>query len=159
MVLRRFLVARALAAVVFTGCGGSDDSDSETSATEDADESTADDSGDGSGEGSSDGAAADIGDFPIPAPPGGTDAQKIEAEGLIAYNVTISADDFESVITFYDDWTSSQSDEYARTEAQSGGVIWVRTGGAQGTVRSVLASAPGDRDTTFVSLTDQTSPG
>ena len=150
-------MACALADVVLTGCGGSDDpdSESETSATEKSDESTADDSG----EGSSDGAAADLDDFPIPAPPGGTDAQKIEAEGLIAYNVTISAGDFESVIAFYDDWTSSQSDEYARTETSSGGVIWVRTGGAQGTVRSVLASAPGDRDTTFVTLTEQSSPG
>jgi hypothetical protein len=74
--------------------------------------------------------------------------------GAKAYLVTFPADAYDSVATFYDEWTAAQPDTYQRVEAETGGVSWILSSESD-RVR-IIASIPaleGD-DLASVSLTD-----
>jgi hypothetical protein len=133
----------ALPTLLLAGCSGDDDDTSSEPAPNEA----ADESGDGeSGGGDTGGDAPDLGDVPIPAPPGSVAALTTDTGEIKVYSLTFDAGDLDAVIAFYDEWTSSQSDEYQRTDAGAGGVSWVRTSGPadQGRIISVLAPLEGD---------------
>jgi hypothetical protein len=154
MILRRLVIALGVFAAIVAGCGDSDDSGSTSSTDESVDSTTdSDDGGDG-GESSSVGAAVDLGDFPIPVPPGVEVSPPIETIGVTAVNISFAVDDFDSVVAFYDDFTTSGSDEYQRVVADAGGVIYTLVSGEPGEIQSILVSSPvpGD-DTTFATLT------
>lgn len=139
--------------LVLTACSG----DSGT-ADGDTNEGT-DNGGAASDEGdvsSAGGSAADLEDFSIPGPPVGEAALTTEAEDTTIYTITFADDEFETVRDFYDDWTSSQSDEYQRTEAASGGVTWLATVGDRLHIIALSPPIEGD-DLGFVTLTD--APG
>lgn len=159
-----------VAALTLSGCGGGDDDDtraddatsaaSDDQAGGDSDDDAGDDAGNdasdaGSGDSSNGGAAADLGDFPIPAPPNSELVFTNELEDITAHTVTVPIGDFESAIAFYDDWTSSESDDYQRVVAESGGVIWTRTTGSVDSARNILLSAPSEGDDVImIGLTD-----
>lgn len=158
MILRRVAAAFALSTIVIAGCGGDDDgSDAPADAGEEADPGgePAAESDEGGGGATGDGVPVDLGGFPIPGPPGGSNVQQIEQDGVTAYNITILAGEFDTVVAFYDEWTSSQPDEYTRIVAAAGGVSWLLSSPEPGQTRSILvSSAVEGQDTTFVSLTD-----
>jgi hypothetical protein len=161
MVRRLTTTAIVLAAVALVGCGGDDDdsgadgsSGPAASSDSTADDSAEDDRGGGNGAGAD--AAADLGDFPIPAPPGSTLTFTNEIDDITAHTITVPVGQMESAIAFYDDWTASEDDEYQRIVAESGGVSWVRTTGSSAdSSRLILVSAPLEGDTeVLISLTD-----
>lgn len=141
-------------ALLLMGCSGDDgstDDGTEGAASDNA--STESDDGSGNEDDPSSGAAADLGDFPVPAPPVGEAALTTEAEGTTIYTITFPGSDFETVVDFYDDWTSSQGEEYQRTEAASGGVTWLATSGDR--IRVIVAAGPTESDDRgFVTLSD-----
>lgn len=148
------MIALTVIAAVVAGCGDSDDSDSTSSTDESVVPTT--DSGDGD-ESSSVGAPVDLGGFPIPVPPGVEASPPVESFGVTSVNISFAVDDFDSVVAFYDDFTTSGSDEYQRVVVDAGGVIYTLVSGAPGEIRSILVSSPvpGD-DTTFATLTEGT---
>jgi hypothetical protein len=152
----RLLVFTLALALLSIGCSGDDSADNGSTDRGSDNASTESDDGSGSGNGSTGSGAADLDDFPIPAPPVGDAALTTDAEDTRIYLITFSGSDFETVRDFYDDWTSSQSDDWQRTEAASGGVTWLATVGDR--VRAIVASpATESDDTAFVTLSD--SPG
>ena len=148
--MKPLLSALAIAALLLAGCGDDDDSNAEAADTAELDTT---DTGGGA-------AAPDLGDFPIPAPPGTTEAGRTEVEGNVAIGLTVPVDSYDDVIAFYDGWTDSESDDYQRVEAASGGVSWIRTSGSDEETRSIMLSAPieGGVDT-IVALTAGSQPG
>ena len=97
----------------------------------------------------------DLGDFPIPGPGVGSAALTSDSEELRAYTITFPAEDYEAIIAFYDDWTSSQTDDYQRLEAEAGGVSWTLVSGEPGHNR-IIAASPGlpGEELGFVTLAD-----
>ena len=57
-------------------------------------------------------------------------------------------DDVDTAISFYDEWTTSEADDYQRTDAEGGGVSWI----GDGRVIQVLAPLEGD-DEVLITLT------
>ncbi len=151
MILRRLVIMLAVFAAIIAGCG--DDSDSTADQIDQTTDSI-DSTGDGD-ESVAVGAPVDLGDFPIPVPPGAEVGQPVETGGVTAVQITFAVDDFDSVVAFYDDFTTSGSDDYQRTVAPEGGVIYSLTSGVdQNEVGQIVVSTPipGD-DTTFATLT------
>lgn len=93
------------------GADGSDPSD--TSATDD--DGSGDDDGDGgdAADTGSSGGATDLGDFPIPAPDGGT----VLLEAGDGVSIDYDAADFDRIVQFYDDWTAGQPQSFNVSEA------------------------------------------
>lgn len=127
--------------------GGSDDGDSGNAGT--------------GGEDDSSGAAPDSGDlpasvpddFPIAIPPG----WEVDLNGEIGLTVSAprllySADAYDEIVAFYDEWTAAQPEEYSRGEdPQGGGVTY--TGGPEGSVRLITVTANHEeRDATWTLL-------
>lgn len=140
--------------MVLVGCSG-DGGSSDGGSNEGGDDNASTESDDGSdaGDDSSNGGSADLGDLAIPAPPVGEAALTTDAEDTTIYTITFAGDDFEMVKDFYDDWTSSQSDQYQRTEAESGGVTWLATVDDRLHIIALSPPIEGD-DRGFVTLTD-----
>ena len=99
--------------------------------------------------------AETLGDFPVPGPGVGNAALTSDSEELRAYTITFPAADYAAVVAFYDEWTATQTDDYQRTEAESGGVSWTLVSGETGHNRIIAASPalPGE-DLAFVTLAD-----
>ncbi|MGI9603467.1 MAG: hypothetical protein ACR2QE_16400 [Acidimicrobiales bacterium] len=160
MRIRGAVVGVCVALTALSGCGSSDDTSdpaddaaSEPESSEDGQATIADDGDNGGGES----APADLGDFPIPAPPGGTVTFTNEVDDITAITFSLPPEDFDATVAFYDDWTDSEADEYQRVVAESDGVSWLRTSGADGTSRIIMVSAAsGADDQVLVSLTDAT---
>lgn len=115
---RLFLPVLLVLTLVAAGCGSGDEG---APATQSADQDSNDaGSGDGAGSAPSSGdLPASVSDgFPVDIPGG----WEIDIQGEIGMTNTASAqllypaDAYDSIVAFYDDWTESQSDEYARTE-------------------------------------------
>ncbi|MDH3755009.1 MAG: hypothetical protein OEU32_14155 [Acidimicrobiia bacterium] len=154
MIRKLLICIFALGMVVLSGCGGDDEPDSGTSASQPSAGEAADDDG-SSGDAVDGGQGADVGDFPIPAPPDGLVAVTNDADGIKVLSVTLGVDSFDSAISFYDEWTASQPDEYQRGEGDSGGVSWTRTSGADNEIRIISLLAPLEGDEIFlITLTD-----
>ncbi len=96
-----------------------------------------------------------LGDFPIPVPGVGNAALTSDSDELRVYTITFPAEDFEAIIAFYDEWTSSQTNDYQRIEAESGGVSWTLVSGEPGHNQIIAASPalPGE-ELAFVTLAD-----
>lgn len=99
--------------------------------------------------------AESLGDFPVPGPGVGNAALTSDSDELRAYIITFPAADYAGVVAFYDDWTATQTDDYQRIEAESGGVSWTLVSGEAGHHRIIAASPalPGE-DLAFVTLAD-----
>lgn len=130
---RTLLSVSLVLAMVIAGCGGSD----EGAPTTQGSGQTADNGGDGGGGGddgtndggdtappaaSGDGPVGTDEDFPVPVPAGweiDIYGELAEQAGIVNSGVQVlyPADDFDSIIAFYDDWTTSQPAEYSRTVA------------------------------------------
>lgn len=157
LVMRPLASALALALLLLAGCGDDDDGAADEAGgagTEQVD--TADVGGDADGDattGGGGGEAADLGDFPIPAPPGATEITRTEAEGTVAVTLSVPVDSYDDIVAFYEDWTASEGGSFQRIDAEAGGVSWV--GVASGDApRSIVLSAPLEGDAeTFLSLT------
>lgn len=140
---RRFWVLLFAVILVAVACGGDDDADSPTSdagqsTTEDStdtgsddteasdnadDESAEDDGGDAA---TASGTAFPEGideDFPVPVPAGWEIdiLEELAEDGLTVTNggvqVMYANDDFDRLVTFYDEWTGTDTADYVRSEA------------------------------------------
>ncbi len=125
--------------IVVTGCGSGDEPEAaDPTATLVDDTST-----------------ADLGDFPIPLPPGAVGAGTTDQGDVQVVLFTLPIEDQEAAIAFYDEWTATQPGGYQRVVAQSGGVTWqngAAIGGESTRVISVLSPIEGD-DIISVTLT------
>ena len=157
--MRPLVCALTLAALLLAGCGDDDDASADTDAA-DTEQVDADDGASASGDddatsggGGGGGEPADLGDFPIPAPPGSTEIARTEVEGIVAVTLSVPVDSYDDVVAFYDDWTAADADEYQRVGAESGGVSWVRTSDPDNP-GTIMLSAPLEGDSeTVLSLT------
>ena len=70
-------------------------------------------------------AGGELDDFPIPLAPGAQVLFSQETDGIRTALYTVTEDERDATVAFYDDWTSAQSDEFTRTEAEAGGVGWI----------------------------------
>jgi hypothetical protein len=132
MRLRLVVLLVAAFGILSSACGPGDSSTETTGANQPADNGGVAD-GSGGGDGSDDGNGRGTDgpgpgndglpdsvpeDFPIAIPPGWS--IDINAEiGLSASAAFLlyPSGDFDAIVDFYDEWTTSQPDEYARTEA------------------------------------------
>lgn len=135
--------------LLLAGCGDDDD---DASSDADAADTEQVDTGDGASD-TGGGEPVDLGDFPIPAPPGSAEIDRTEAQGAVAVTLTVPVDSYDDVVAFYDDWTASGDGSYQRIDAEAGGVSWI--GVDSGDVpRTIVLSAPLEGDAeTFLSLT------
>lgn len=93
----------------------------------------------------------DFGDFPMPAPPVDGSSQEFNADGLWSQTVTFSADQFEPVVAFYDQWVATQPQQYEKVVAETGGVVY--SSAIDNKLHQITISAPIQGDPlTFVTL-------
>ena len=115
------------------GCGG-DDEDGSTSAdlasSEGGGESdtTSESGGSASGSQGDSSDGADVGDLSVPLAPGAEVLFTDENEAVRTVLYTVPADRRDAAIDFYDEWTSSQTDDFQRIVAEAGGVSWIGSG-------------------------------
>ena len=145
----RFISCLLAILLVLTACGGGQDTGGD-GADDNSEESVAA-SGD-TGDEPSESDSADLGDFPIPAPPVGEAALSSDSGGVKVYTITFPADQYDTVVAFYDDWTNSQPGDYSRTEAESGGVSWLLDSETDAVIIAASPPLEGD-DIAFVTLT------
>ena len=144
-------------ALVAVGCG--DDSDGDASAItddgSDSDDTASDDDGSGSDDddtasddGATSGEATDLGDFPIPAPPGGTVEFDLDANVRI---VSYPLSDLDAIVSFYEDWIAA-GDWSPPEGIQSSVFVIEETGQISGTayvsaneLYSIVGTPDGDR--------------
>lgn len=142
----------AVAALVVAGCGDDDGgaagSDSDSDGAGSSETTEASDSADGDDSGAS---ATDV-DIDVPLAPGADAVSTTEAGTATVVQFIVPLDEQESTIAFYDDWTSDQSDEYQRIEAEAGGISWQNApdAGSDAAIIAVLAPLEGDD---FVTVT------
>ncbi|KAA3640242.1 MAG: hypothetical protein DWP92_03345 [Armatimonadetes bacterium] len=118
MTRRTILALLLVLALVVAGCGGS----GEDTPTTQGDEQPAPNGNSAPPAASNEGPVGTDANFPVPVPAG----WEIDIYGELAeFGATVGpgvqvlypADEFDGIVAFYDDWTTSQSTEYARTEA------------------------------------------
>jgi len=155
--------ARSVAAtvtLVALSIGGCSDDDGSTEPTEQVDsggeEAGADPGNTDGGDASSDGDMpnAEVSGISVPLPPAADAVATTESGPLTLVQFIVPLDQQEATISFYDEWTEAQSDEYQRVEAEAGGVSWQNApeSGAERTIVAVLAPLEGD-DFVTVTLT------
>lgn len=162
-------MAVTFALVGVAGCGGDDDASDQVDTVDDGAGSgggdadgggSADDgsAGDGGDSASSGAGAVDDSDFPIPAPDGLVldvlDDSGINMEAQGQRQLYYARDDFDRVVTFYDDWTSQDG---GWTKGGADGVV-VFSDTESGLIRSITVTpehdpgAQADGPVTFVLL-------
>lgn len=108
--------------IVLAGCSSGDDTtsaeiDSETPAVDD----TVDQGGDEQADEGDSGGTLDLAQTTIPFPDGVTFELSRTESGLTLY---YPPEDGDRIISFYDDWTSSEPDSYERAEPSEDGTLW-----------------------------------
>ncbi len=147
--MRPRLVLFAVAALIIALAGCSDDDSGDGASTDDG----SDDAGTVSTvvgvEGDS-----DLGDFPVPLPPGADAALETDAgpDVRIAQFI-IPLDRIDEAIEFYDGWTGSGSGEWQRTESAEGGISWQKTSDADDGVIIAILTQLGDDDFRAATIT------
>ncbi|MGI9613100.1 MAG: hypothetical protein ACR2QO_09335 [Acidimicrobiales bacterium] len=138
-------------AVALSAAGCSDDTASDTTASDVAEPTEAD--GDGATAGVDDGEGGEsVGDLAIPLPPSADAVTSSESGAATIVQFIVPLEEQQATIAFYDDWTAAQADEYLRTEAETGGVSW-QSDSEPGTDRNIIAVlSPLDGDD-FVAVT------
>ncbi len=119
---RRALVAPCLAlGLLLVGCGGD-----RPAPDDDVDRAvgTAGSTGNRTRHPGSDRLTADVGDIGVPLAPAADAVATMESGPMTIVQFIVPLDEREATISFYDDWTAGQPDEYLRTAAESGGVSW-----------------------------------
>lgn len=141
----RFPIVHVLMALTLVGCGSTSDTDDPNSASDTA---TATSSGAGPS------ASAEIA---IPLAAGAAAVSTTPSGPLTIVQYTVPLDRQASTIAFYDDWTTSQSDDYQRTESESGGVSWQNAPAAGGEKHIIAVLSPLEGDD-FVTVTLTVGP-
>ena len=125
--IRSFRLLAALVALlmVLAACGGNGGADEPDGSGSGGD--TAGSSSGGGSDGDSDEGTVELsGDFPVPLADG-LDRVIIEIVGSDGQStirqLAYPRDDFDRIVAFYDDWASSQADEWFRSESE-GVVSW-----------------------------------
>jgi len=165
---RLAIVGLALLALIVVGCGGdsSEDNGAPAPAADDSsgdgDTASDDDSGGTNGESATDGdsagnegSPAEVDGVAIPLPPG-ADAVSVDdgADPFIVVLFTLPLDRQDATISFYDDWTDGETDNYIRTAVDSGGVTWQNEPAPGGEMRIIVLVPPLEGDDFFpVTLT------
>lgn len=134
LILRTLVLAIA-AAVILAGCGGDGGSEPTDAPSTDgtSTQSTTTPSG-GTGSGDSGGEASSNAprDYPLDIPEG--DFRDVHVEVGIPQEslgqLLYAAADFDRIVAFYEDWTASQPDEYAKVETTDM-ISFVNTGGTE----------------------------
>jgi uncharacterized protein YceK len=132
----RFIALFLLIMIVVSACGSSDDETEPTAsaagqdASSDADDPEAsddDEDAETSTSGESDLPASVPEDFPI-AIPAGWEVDFNEEIGLTNSSPRLfyASERYDEIVSFYDDWTASQPDDYQRTESDTG-ITFTRT--------------------------------
>ena len=108
----------------------------------------------GGGPSGTDTPAADAGTLGVPLAPSADAVSTMEAGPMTVVQFIVPLDDQQATISFYDEWTGGQAEEYQRTESPSGGVSWQNTpaAGDDKHIIAVLSPLEGD-DFVTVTLT------
>ncbi|NNF38266.1 MAG: hypothetical protein HKN71_06345 [Gemmatimonadetes bacterium] len=86
----------------------------------------------------------DMGDFPIPAPPGALREPMIQLNARI---IMYPAGERQRLIDFYDEWTASEVDEYRRLGEGEEGINWDNSGPeGESPTRTIAVSPHNDRE-------------
>ncbi|HEC11625.1 MAG TPA: hypothetical protein ENI86_18970 [Acidimicrobiales bacterium] len=149
--LSRVLALALGGILLLAACSG--DSSSDTRGTNPSSASSSDAGAIGGGADTVEGAGPTAGGstssvegIPVPLAPG-ADGVSTSPNGpftVVLYVVPLHQQ--AATIAFYDEWTAGQPDDYVRTEAERGGVIWQNDpdAGEDKLVIQVLAPLPGD---------------
>ena len=156
--LGRLCGVLAVAALLAVSCSDDDDADGDPAPddtngadvddttdagdTSDADDpsdgddsSGADDDSDDSSEPTDSGDSTDSG-LPIPLPAGGEVTLSTASDRIVEY----PADQFDSLVAFYDDWTSNEAEDYVREELANGTITWDNQADAIENTRGIIVA-------------------
>jgi hypothetical protein len=145
------IILTLVAMTVATACSSDDDSSDAANATEAAAMTSEAGSSSGGSSGGG-GSSVDLGDVDVPLPDWADAVAVSESGPLTVVQFIVPLDQQEATIAFYDEWTGEQSEEYLRTDSESGGVTLQTetTAGQQKTIISILSPLEGDD---FVTVT------
>lgn len=145
---RTWFAGLMILGLVLAGCNGADGgTNADVIEAPDSATSTSGDAvGDDDAEGGNGAQAPDVEGLTVPLPSSAEAVATSEAGPLAIVQFIVPLDEQQATIAFYDDWTGSQSDDYQRTESESGGVSWQNAPvtGAEKHVISVLSPIEGD---------------
>ena len=150
---RRFwVVAVIILAMMATACGGDEDSTTDGAGSS----STTTTVDDGGSSGDDDGAQS-VDGITVPLAPSADAVATSEAGELTIVQYIVPLDQQQATIAFYDEWTSSQSDDYQRTEAETGGVTWQNAPEPGGEKHLITVLSPLEGDD-FIAVTVAVGP-
>ncbi len=151
----RWLACVLVLGFVLAGCGDDGagaDSDAETESDIDGGGGDAVD-GDNAPAGD-DAPAGNVLGIDIPLPPGADAVATSDGPPFTVVQFIVPLDQQQATISFYQDWTGAQTDEYLRTEGGGGGVTWQNDppAGEEKRIIAILSPLDGD-DFAAVTLT------